>query len=96
MEGCTLALDFPIRNGLFAFLDELDKIVLDYGGRIYLTKDARMKPEIFWKSYPRATEFKALLKKFNPDFKFRSLQSDRLGITNNEWIFEINKANRCD
>lgn len=81
MEGCTLALDFPIRKDLFPFLDELDQVVLDYGGRLYLTKDARMKREIFWKSYPNASRFKALVKKYNPDFKFRSLQSDRLGIT---------------
>lgn len=80
-EGCTLALDFPIRNGLFPFLDELDKVVLDYGGRLYLTKDARMKPEIFWNSYPNAQKFYDLVKKYNPDHKFRSLQSDRLEIT---------------
>jgi len=28
-EGYTLALDFPVRIGLFEFLDELDKVVLD-------------------------------------------------------------------
>ncbi|TAN18641.1 MAG: FAD-binding oxidoreductase [Chitinophagaceae bacterium] len=81
MEGCTLALDFPIRRGLFSFLDELDKVILDYGGRLYLTKDARMKPDIFWNSYPGVQEFYELIKKYNPDYKFRSLQSDRLGIT---------------
>lgn len=81
MEGCTLALDFPVRKNLFPFLDELDRVVLDYGGRLYLTKDARMKREVFWKSYPNAGQFKDLIKKYNPDFKFRSLQSDRLGIT---------------
>lgn len=81
MEGSTLALDFPVKKDLFPFLDELDKVVLDYGGRLYLTKDARMKPEIFWKSYPGAQQFQELIKKYNPDYKFRSLQSDRLRIT---------------
>lgn len=81
MEGCTLALDFPIHKDLFPFLDELDHIVLDYGGRLYLTKDARMKPETFWNSYPGATKFQEIIKKYNPDYKFKSLQSDRLGIT---------------
>ena len=81
MEGSTLALDFPVRPPLFPFLDELDRIVLDYGGRLYLTKDARMKPDIFWNSYPGAQKFYELIKKYNPDYKFRSLQSDRLGIT---------------
>jgi FAD/FMN-containing dehydrogenase len=81
MEGCTLALDFPVRASLFPFLDELDRVVLDYGGRLYLTKDARMKSEIFWESYPGAKKFQELVKKYNPEYKFRSLQSDRLEIT---------------
>lgn len=78
MEGYTLALDFPIRPGLFEFLDELDTIVADYGGRIYLSKDARMKNEIFWKTYPRATEFRDILQKYDPDNRFVSRLSQRL------------------
>lgn len=81
MEGYTLALDFPIRDGLFKFLDELDEIVLQNNGRIYLSKDARMKPEIFKRSYARAEEFSGLIKKFNPDYKVNSIQALRLNIT---------------
>jgi len=51
MEGYTLALDFKVSKKIFAFLDELDKIIIAAGGRIYLTKDSRMKKEIFDKSY---------------------------------------------
>ena len=80
-EGYTLALDFPVRDGLFSFLDELDEIVLHYGGRIYLSKDARMKPEIFWKSYPRASKFLDTVKAYNPQFKINSIQARRLKIT---------------
>lgn len=81
MEGYTLALDFPIKTGLFDFLDELDQIVLEYGGRIYLTKDARMKQEVFWESYPGAQEFVNTLRKYDPEKRFASLQSKRLGIS---------------
>lgn len=81
IEGYTLALDFPIRKGLFEFLNELDEIVLQFGGRIYLTKDARMKADVFWKSYPGADRFSQIVKKYNPDYKFSSLQSNRLLIT---------------
>jgi FAD/FMN-containing dehydrogenase len=81
MEGYTLALDFPLRRGLFEFLDELDRIVLAYGGRVYLSKDARMQPEMFWKSYPQSQQFLRLVQRYNPGFRFRSVQSDRLGIT---------------
>ncbi|SEW46677.1 FAD/FMN-containing dehydrogenase [Chitinophaga sp. YR573] len=81
MEGYTLALDFPVRKGLFAFLDELDTLVLQYGGRLYLSKDARMKQEVFWSSYPNAQKFAAIVKTYNGDQLFRSVQSDRLLLT---------------
>ncbi|ULQ52766.1 FAD-binding oxidoreductase [Flavihumibacter fluvii] len=77
-EGYTLALDFPVRKGLFDFLDELDQMVLQFGGRIYLSKDARMKPEIFWKSYPHAVEFADIVRKYDPGSRFSSVQSKRL------------------
>ena len=80
-EGYTLALDFPVREGLFGFLDELDQVVLANGGRLYLSKDARMKPAVFEAGYPRLNEFKAVLAKYNPQRKFRSLQSDRLQLS---------------
>ena len=78
MKGYTLALDFPIRRGLFEFLDELDEVVAGYGGRIYLSKDARMKKEIFWRTYPHAHEFRDILKKYDPDDRFNSNLSQRL------------------
>lgn len=81
MAGYTLALDFPLQKGLFEFLDELDRIVLDFGGRLYLSKDSRMKPEILSKGYARYQEFLTIVKQYNPDFAFKSDQSDRLLIT---------------
>lgn len=80
-EGYTLALDFPVRKGLFKFLDELDEIVLKHNGRLYLSKDARMHPEVFWKSYKNANRFLDIIKKYNPNFKINSVQARRLNIT---------------
>lgn len=82
MEGYTLALDIPIFDGLFEFLDELDKIVLQYGGRLYMSKDARMKPEILEGGYPNLRLFKNIVEKYNSNSKIRSLQSHRLKLTN--------------
>jgi decaprenylphospho-beta-D-ribofuranose 2-oxidase len=79
-EGYTLALDFPLRKGVLEFLDELDVIVLKYGGRLYITKDARMKPAML-ANYPELDKFKDIVKKYNPGFKIRSAQSDRLLLT---------------
>jgi decaprenylphospho-beta-D-ribofuranose 2-oxidase len=82
-EGYTLALDFPIKNGLMDFLDELDLIVLQYGGRLYMSKDARMKPEVLGKGYPNLNKFKDIVRKYNPGGKIHSIQSDRLFLTTN-------------
>jgi len=81
MEGYTLALDFPVREGLFKFLDELDDLVLQYGGRLYMSKDARMQPEILKAGYTRLEEFKSIIHRYDPDTKIRSLLSDRLLLT---------------
>ena len=80
MEGYTLALDIPINSKLFSFLDELDLMVKEYGGRIYLTKDARMKPEIFHSTYPNASAFTTFLNKIDPEKKIVSSLSTRLEI----------------
>jgi decaprenylphospho-beta-D-ribofuranose 2-oxidase len=82
-EGYTLALDFPVREGLLAFLDELDAIVLQYGGRLYMSKDARMKPEVLEAGYPGLPRFRDILDKYNPGHKIHSIQSDRLFLTSN-------------
>lgn len=81
LHGYTLALDFPVRKGLFEFLDELDQVVLQYGGRIYLSKDARMKSTTFWNGYNHSRKFASLVKQYDPEHKFKSVQSSRLAIT---------------
>ncbi|MFL5786924.1 MAG: FAD-dependent oxidoreductase [Flavisolibacter sp.] len=80
MEGYTLALDFPVTDSLFSFLNELDQIVLQYGGRIYLSKDARMKAQTFWESYSNAKKFQEIIKRYNPLGSVNSDQSERLQI----------------
>ena len=80
MEGYTLALDFKITPGLFEFLDTLDAIVVDYGGRVYLTKDVRMQQNTFRRSYPLWEKFKAFREQTGADKVFHSLQSERLGL----------------
>lgn len=82
-EGYTLALDFPVRGDLMNFLDELDQVVLQYGGRLYMSKDARMKPEVLSSGYPELNKFKEIVRKYNPDGKIHSNQSDRLFLTTN-------------
>ncbi len=51
MKGYTLALDFKANEKVFKLLDELDELVMTHNGRIYLAKDARMKPSVFRTTY---------------------------------------------
>ncbi len=80
LEGYGLALDFKIEKKLFGLLDRLDEIVVDYGGRIFLTKDARMSRETFERGYPRLKMFREVRKKYDLDSRFNSHQSRRLQI----------------
>ena len=79
-EGYTLALDLPVSDGLFPLLDEIDELVLKYGGRVYLAKDARMKPETFRAMYPRYPEWRRVKAAVDPEGRFHSDLSRRLGI----------------
>jgi hypothetical protein len=70
MSGHTLAIDFKRNARVFPLLDSLDEIVSEYGGRIYLAKDARMSPKVFNSTYMR---------KVRPG-RFRSHQAKRLEL----------------
>jgi decaprenylphospho-beta-D-ribofuranose 2-oxidase len=81
MDGYTLALDFPVAPKAFSLLNELDALVCDYGGRNYLTKDARMSRATFERGYAASIDrFRKAKTKWDPDNRFNSLQSQRLGI----------------
>jgi decaprenylphospho-beta-D-ribofuranose 2-oxidase len=80
MEGYTLALDFKIQPRLFPLLDELDHMVLDHGGRLYLTKDVRMARKTFRSGYPQWKTFKTLRDHYGLGDRLTSLQAERLGL----------------
>jgi FAD/FMN-containing dehydrogenase len=79
-EGYTLAIDFPIRPGTAALVHRLDAMVLEAGGRVYLGKDALLRPETFAAMYPRLDEFRALKARVDPKGVFTSDLAIRLAI----------------
>lgn len=82
LPGFTLALDLPLLDQqLFSVLAQLDEIVANAGGRIYLAKDTHLSESLFRDMYPRYTEWLRLKNEFDPNHIFRSSLSQRLAIT---------------
>jgi FAD/FMN-containing dehydrogenase len=80
LPGYTLALDFPATAASLALLDRLDAIVREHGGRIYLAKDARMKPDMVEAGYPRLPHFREVRRRHGLTERFASAQSRRLEL----------------
>lgn len=79
--GYTLALDLSLGDPmLLNLLDELDDIVIQHGGRVYLAKDARLKAQSFRKMYPRYGEWLAVKNQVDPHHHLSSSLSRRLQI----------------
>lgn len=79
-KGYTLTLDMPVKQGLWEFLDLLDQLVLDYGGRVYLAKDARLNGVNFRKMYPKFEQWLEIKKQIDPENHFTSMMAKRLEI----------------
>ncbi|MEV5488215.1 FAD-binding oxidoreductase [Streptomyces bobili] len=81
VPGWTLALDIPANLlGLGAFLDELDAEVAAAGGRVYLAKDSRLRPDLLTAMYPRLDDFRALRAELDPGGVFVSDLARRLTL----------------
>jgi decaprenylphospho-beta-D-ribofuranose 2-oxidase len=81
LDGYTLAIDLPIREGTQALAHRLDAMVADAGGRIYLGKDAFLGPESFNRMYPRHEQWRAVKARVDPKGIFQSDLSRRVGLT---------------
>ena len=81
IEGYTTTLDIRVRDeGLFAFLDCLDEIVLKFGGRVYLAKDARLKASAVRAIYPHLADWQLIKATIDSGNRFSSDLARRLGI----------------
>ncbi len=66
--GWTVNLDMPAGDAeLGRMLNGLDRVVADVGGRIYLSKDSCLHPDLVPVMYPRLDEWRAIRNRLDPE-----------------------------
>jgi decaprenylphospho-beta-D-ribofuranose 2-oxidase len=81
VSGWTITLDLPrAADGLWAALDRCDELVASASGRVYLSKDARMRPAALEAMYPRLAEWREARERADPDRLWRSDLALRTGL----------------
>jgi decaprenylphospho-beta-D-ribofuranose 2-oxidase len=81
IPGWTITLDLPrAADGLWIALDRCDAAVAAAGGRVYLSKDMRMRPAALEAMYPRIREWREVRERSDPDRLWRSDLALRTGL----------------
>lgn len=80
MAGWNVCVDFPIKPGLSQFLTGLDARVLEFGGRLYTSKDSRTDAATFHAMYPEIDGWLATRRSIDPTGVFASDMARRLEL----------------
>jgi FAD/FMN-containing dehydrogenase len=80
MEGLAVALDFKNTSEARALIQKLTDDILDFKGRVYLTKDSLLTEDQFKRMYPDWEKFQQIRLEWGAREKYGSQQSRRLGL----------------
>ena len=79
--GWTIAADFPAgQPALTAALDALDDETAAVGGRVYLAKDARLRPDVLGQMYSQLPLWRKVRADLDPFGRFQSDLGRRLSV----------------
>ncbi len=85
LEGWTIALDLPrVAKGLAELMDRFDELVAGAGGRVYLTKDIRLRPDMLSAMYPGLETWRRARERADPEHVWRSDLGLRTGLIRGE------------
>jgi FAD/FMN-containing dehydrogenase len=76
--GIFFAIDLPVDSRTQFIVDKLNEKLIEYGGRIYLAKDAFTRGDHFRAMDPRIPEWERVRRKWDPENRLRSVQSVRI------------------
>jgi len=78
MRGISIALDLSVDDGTKQLVDDLNRLVIEMGGRIYLAKDNFTSAADYRAMEPRLDKWLAVRDKWDPERRIRSAQSVRI------------------
>ena len=73
-------MDMAAKTGVEELFARLEDATLAAGGRIYLAKDALARPGSLAAMYPELEEFRRVAREMDPEARFGSDLSRRLGV----------------
>ncbi len=79
-EGIAVALEMPRNAHSMAFMDALDRYVVEIGARPNIYKDSRLPRAVVEATYPDYEKFRSLRRAWDLRGRFRSEVSERLGL----------------
>ena len=81
IDGLTISVDIKEFNKSDQMFKELHSLVIEFGGRVYLTKDSKLKKEEFFAMYKDSAEaFTKVRNKYSLN-NFSSYLSTRIGLS---------------
>lgn len=78
LPGISIAMDIPYDRVTQTLVDQMNRFVIEQGGRIYLAKDALTRADDFRAMEPRLNRFLEVRRAWDADGRIRSAQSVRL------------------